>query len=162
MPCNIPTQIVKPLAVIEHLVSSPLTDNDTSYYTALSKQSHSYTEMLFISVKVISYMVQAKDKNAYKPSPIEHTSPIRNTPDRLSSVIQFQFIRDITQLLDPYKRNPSDSPITTLTHLIHCYDRRHELLQSLNLDSKRITQSSQAIQPALELMSILFNSTNLP
>ena len=107
-------------------------------------------------------MVQAKDKNAHKPSPIEHTSPIRNTPDRLSSVIQFQFIRDITQLLDPYKENPSDSPITTLTHLIHCYDRRHKLLQSLDLDSKRITQSSQAIQPALELMSILFNSTNLP
>ena len=39
LPCSIPTQIVKPLTVIKHLVSSPLDDKDKSYYTALSKQS---------------------------------------------------------------------------------------------------------------------------
>ena len=54
LPCNIPTQIVKPLAVIKHLVTSPLTYKGTSYYTALSKQSPSYNELLFISAKVIS------------------------------------------------------------------------------------------------------------
>ena len=37
LPCIIPTQVVKPLAVFKHLVSSPLDDKDTSYYTALSK-----------------------------------------------------------------------------------------------------------------------------
>ena len=41
LPCNIPTQIVKPLTVIKHLVLSPLDDKDTSYYTVPSKQSHS-------------------------------------------------------------------------------------------------------------------------
>ena len=35
LPCNIPTQIVKPLTVIKHLASSPLDDKDKSYYTAL-------------------------------------------------------------------------------------------------------------------------------
>ena len=30
LPCNIPTQIVKPLTVINHLVSSPLDDKDKS------------------------------------------------------------------------------------------------------------------------------------
>ena len=39
LPCNIPTQIVKPLKVIKDLVSSPLVDKDKSYYTALAKQS---------------------------------------------------------------------------------------------------------------------------
>ena len=39
--CKIQTQIVKPLTVIKHLVSSPLDDEDKSFYTALSKQSHS-------------------------------------------------------------------------------------------------------------------------
>ena len=50
-PCNIPTQIVKLLTVIIHLVSSPLDDKDISYYTALSKQSHSYNELLLIAAK---------------------------------------------------------------------------------------------------------------
>ena len=70
-------------------------------------------------------------------------------------------LRDITKLLDPYKRNHSETPITTLTHLLHCYDRTHKLLQTLDLDSQRITQSSQAIQSALESITTLFNSTNL-
>ena len=65
LPCNIPTQIVKPLTVIKHLVSSPLDDKDTSYYTALSKQSHSYNELLFIAAKTISFMVQTEQKHTY-------------------------------------------------------------------------------------------------
>ena len=39
LPDNFPTQIVKPLTVFKDLVSSTLDDRDTSYYTALSKQS---------------------------------------------------------------------------------------------------------------------------
>ena len=39
LPCNIPTEIVKPLTVIKHLVSLPLDDEDTSYYTLL-QNSH--------------------------------------------------------------------------------------------------------------------------
>ena len=36
-----------------------------------------------------------------------------------------------------------------------------ERLQTLDLDSQRITQSSQAIQSALESITTLFNTTNL-
>ena len=67
-------------------------------------------------------------------------------------------LKDLTQLLDPYKRNTSDSPLRTLNHLIHCHDRTSQLLQTLDLDSQRITQSSKAIQSALESMKILFNT----
>ena len=49
LPCYIPTSIVKPLTGNKHLVSSPLYDKDKSYYTALSKQSHFYNELLCIS-----------------------------------------------------------------------------------------------------------------
>ena len=72
-------------------------------------------------------------------------------------------LRDMTNLLDPYKRTPSETPITTLTHILQCYDRSHKLVQTLDLDSQRITQSSQAtqaIQSALESITTLFNSTN--
>ena len=106
----------------------------------------------------MSYMVQIENKSELRPPRIEHTSPIRYTPEKLSSVLQNRTIRDITQHLDPYRRNPSDSLITTLTHLIHCYHRTNKQLQSLDLDSQRITQSSQAIQSALEPMTTLFNS----
>ena len=78
LPCNIPTTIVKTLTVIQHLVSSPLKDKDKFYYTALSKQSHSYTELLFISAKIISYMVQTENNADHKPSLIETKPPHRN------------------------------------------------------------------------------------
>ena len=157
LPCNIPTQIVKPLTVIKHLVSSPLDDKDRTYNTALYKQTYSYNELLFISAKTISFMVQAEQKNEHKT----HSSPTKNTPDKLSSVLDNRTLRDMTNLLEPYKRNPSETPITTLTHILQCYDRTHKLLQTLDLDSKRITQSSQAIQSALETITTLFNTTNL-
>ena len=86
---------------------------------------------------------------------------MRKTPDKLSSVMNNRTLRDITNLLDLYKRNPCDTPITTLRHILHSYDRTHKLLQTLDLDSQHITQSSQAIQSALESKTTLFNSTNL-
>ena len=105
-------------------------------------------------------MVHAK-KAEHKPPPIEHTSSIRNTPGTLSSVLNNRTLRDITHLMDPYKQNSSDSLITTLTHRKQCNNRTHKLLQSFDLDSERITQSSQAKQSALESVTTLFNSTNL-
>ena len=74
LPCNIPTQIVKPLTVIKHLVSSPLDDKDTSCYRALSKQSHSFNERLFIAAKTISFMVQTEQKRTYS----DHKSPTKS------------------------------------------------------------------------------------
>ena len=107
-------------------------------------------------------MVQAEQKKTERKS---HSSAIKNTPDKLSSVLNIRTLRDITNLLDQNKRNPSDTPITTLTHhhttILHCYDRTHKLLQTLDLDSQRITQSSQAIQSALESITTIFNSNNL-
>ena len=102
-------------------------------------------------------MVQAEQKTEHKT----HSSPIKITSDKRSSVLINRTLRDITNLLDPYKRNPSDPPITTLTHILHSYDRTHKLLQTLDLDSQRISQSSQSIQSALESITTLFNPTNL-
>ena len=102
-------------------------------------------------------MVQPEHKTGHK----SHSSPIKNTPYKLSSVLNYRTLRDMTNLLEPYKRTSSETPITTLTHILHCYDRTHKLLQTLDLDSQRITQSSQAIQSALEFITTLFISTNL-
>ena len=169
LPCNNPTQIVKPLTVIKHLVSTPLDDKDTSHYTALSKQSYSYNELLFIAAKVISYMVQAEQQLAYQNeqrSYNDHKSPSKSpikqsTSEKLAIILNNRTLKDLTQMLDPYKRNSSNSPITTLNHLIHCHNRTSQLLQTLDLDSQRITQSSQAIQSALESMNTLFNTLNI-
>ena len=102
-------------------------------------------------------MVQSEQNTEHKSL----SSPIKNNPDKLSSVLNNRTLRDMTNLLEPYKQNSSETPITTLTHILHCYDRTHKLLQTLDLDSQRITQSSQAIQSALESITTLFNSTNL-
>ena len=67
-------------------------------------------------------MVQAENKSEHKLPPIEHTSAkTQTTTDKFSSILNNRTLRDITQMLYPYKRNPTDFPITTLTHLIHCY-----------------------------------------
>ena len=78
-------------------------------------------------------MVQTEQKVKHKPSHIEHTSPIRNTPEKFSSVLNNRTLRDLTHLLYPYKRNSSDTLITSLTQIIHCFVRKHKLLQSLDL-----------------------------
>ena len=114
LPCNIPTEIVKHLTVIKHLVSSPLDDKDKTYYSALYKQTYSYNELLLIATKTISFLLQAEHKSEHKL----HSSPIKNTPDKLSSVLNNRTLRDMTNLLDPNKRTPSETPITTLTHTL--------------------------------------------
>ena len=164
LPCNIPIQIVKPLTVIKHLVSSPIDDKETSYYTALSKQSHSYNELLFTAAKTISVMVQTEQKRTYSDHKSPPKSPIKHsqtTSEKLSTMLNNRTLNDLTQMLDPYKRTPSDTPITTLNYLIHCYDRTSKLLQTIDLDSQRITQSSQANQSELESMNTIFNTFNL-
>ena len=67
----------------------------------------------------------------------------------------------MNHLLEPFKQNSSDTVITTLIHMVHCYDRTHKLLQSLDLESQRITQLSKAIQSTLESLTTIFNSINL-
>ena len=62
-------------------------------------------------------MVQTEHKAEHKPPPIEHTSPIRNPSEKFSSVLNNCTLRDITHLWDSYKRNLSDSLITTLTYI---------------------------------------------
>ena len=87
------------LPVIKHLLTFPLDDKDRTYYTTLYKQTYSYNELLFISAKTIFFMVQAEQKTEHKT----HSSPIKNTPDKLSSVLSNRTLRDITNLLEPYK-----------------------------------------------------------
>ena len=155
LPCNIPTQTIKPLIGFKRLFYSPLDDKNKSNYTAFSKQSHSYNELLFISAKTLSNMVQTENKSEHKFLHVEHKLPIRNTSDKLSSMVNNRTLRDITQLLDPHKQNPFASVITTLTHLIHCHDKTQKLLRTLDLDSQRIKQSPQAIQFARDSLNIV-------
>ena len=109
-------------------------------------------------------MVQTEQKRTYSDHKSPPKSPIKHsqtTNEKLSTMLNNRTLKDITQMLDPYKRNPSDSPITTLNHLKHCYDRTSKLLQTLDLDSQSTPQSSQAIQSALESENTLFNTFNL-
>ena len=71
LPCSIPSQFVKPLIVIKHLVSSPLDDKDKSHPTALNKQTYSYNKHLFISAKTISFLVKAEQKTNHTPHQFE-------------------------------------------------------------------------------------------
>ena len=114
-------------------------------------------------------MVQAEQQLAVQNeqrSYNDHKSPMKSpikqtTSEKLAIILNNRTLKDLTQMLDPYKRNPSDSPITTPNHLIHCQNRTSQLLQTLDLDSQRITQSSEAIQSALESMNTLFNTLNI-
>ena len=100
LPCNIPTQIVKSLTVMKHLVSSPLDYKDTSYYTAFSKHSYSHIELLFISPKTISFMVKYENNTENKSPNVErHRSPSissQTMSDKMSVLLNLRTLRDIT------------------------------------------------------------------
>ena len=76
-------------------------------------------------------------------------TPITTT-DKLNNVLNSRTLGDFTYNLDPYKKNPTDSPLTNLTDTLDCYEHTYKILQSLDIDYQRITQSSEAIQTTLE------------
>ena len=64
LPCNIPTQIAKPLIVIKHLVYSPLDDKDKSYYTAVSNiRIHVMNCSSFLPKSFLTWYKQNKKLN---------------------------------------------------------------------------------------------------
>ena len=96
-------------------------------------------------------------------SETQYTTPERYTPkppttttDKLNNVLTSRTLRDLTYRLDPYKKNPTDSSPTTLTLILECYDKTLKILQSLEIDSQRITQSSKAIQKTLGNLIMVF------
>ena len=149
LPCNVPTIISKTLTLTKDLVSAPLIDKEKSYYRALSKQAYSYNELMFISAKIIAFTVKAeKTKSEPQYTTIKKDTPKQptTTTDKLNNVLTSRTLRGLTYKLDPYKKNTSDSPLSTLTHILVCYDHTLKILQLLDIDSQRITQSSKAIQ----------------
>ena len=75
-----------------------------SYYTALSKQAHSYNELLFISAQVIAFMVKAQAARAEIKSKFSghynSQTPITTT-DNLTNVLN-STLRDITKKPNTY------------------------------------------------------------
>ena len=125
LPCNILTAIIKPLTVFEHLVSTPLDDKDTSYYTALSKQSYSYNDILFISAKVISSMVKSEQTTEHKFSNIErHRSPSRTsqtTTNKMTVMRSLRSLKDMTEKLEPYNSH-NETPLATPNRFVDHYE----------------------------------------
>ena len=118
----------------------------------MSKQAYSSYELLFISAKIIAFIVEAeKAKSKTQYTTHEQYTPKQptTTTDKLSNVLTSRILRDLTYKLDPYKKNPSDSPLTTLTHIFECYDHTLKKLEPLDIDSQRITQSLKAIKTTL-------------
>ena len=109
-----------------------------------------------------NHAVQTEQKHCYNNQKSPPKSPIKQTTsEKLSNMLKNRTLKDLTQMLDPYQRNSSESLITTPNYLIHCHNRTSQLLQTLDLDSQRITQSSQAIQSAVESMKTLFNTLKI-
>ena len=98
---------------------------------------------MFIAAKTISYTVQTEQNHTVQTEQktllyqSEISSKIKQTTsEKLSNMLNNRTLKDFTQKLDPYKRNPSDSPLTTLNYLRHCYDRTSQLLQTSNFRSR--------------------------
>ena len=116
LPCNIPTQIVNLSPLLNILYSLRMTiKTKPIIQLSTSKRTPTMNFYLFLLKPFLFWYKQNIKQHK------SHTSSIRNTPNKLSSVMNNRTLRDNTILLDPYKRNPSGTPITTLTHKLHCY-----------------------------------------
>ena len=112
---------------------------------------------MFISAKVITQAEKTKSETQ-STAPEQYNPKLpTTTTDKLNNVLTSRTLRDLTYKFDPYKKNPSHSPLPTLTHIFECYDHSLKILQSLRIDSQRITQLSKAIQTTLENMSVFSN-----
>ena len=96
---------------------------------------------------------KAKSETQYTASEQYTPEQPTTTTDKLSLSS-----RDLTHKLGPYKKNPSDSPLATLTHILDCYDHTLKIIQSLDIDPQGITQSSKATQTTLEKLNIVFSN----
>ena len=68
--------------------------------------NHTRTMNYSFFAEVIFFMVQAENKTEHKRSTVEHESPTRtfqNVSDKLTSKLNYGTLRDLTELLDPYK-----------------------------------------------------------
>ena len=63
---------------------------------------------MFISAKVIAFMVKAEKAK----SETQYNTSEQYTPK----------LRDLTYNLDTYKKNPTDSSLTTLIQTLECFD----------------------------------------
>ena len=126
-------------------------------------------------MKVIAFMVKTEAASSEDKSKSEqytkhehYTRPEHYTPtqttitttDKLTNVLNSRTLCDITYKLDSYKNIPTHSSLTTLTHILECYDHTYKILQSLGIDPQRITQSSRPIQTTLESVNIVFKASN--
>ena len=119
LPCDIPNTIVQPPTVIKNLVFSPHDDKDL--ITLLFQNNH-------IPITNCSLFLLKFFPIWYKPETYLNTnllllnipSPICTTSDKLSSILNNRTLRDITQLLDPFKRNPSAclSPLSYISYTV--------------------------------------------
>ena len=117
------------------LITRPFSNDSPVLYIETSEQTPPtfLEQMEHTKVEHENSKPAPSQKTEHKKS---HSSPIKNAPDKLSSLLNNRTLRDMTNLLEPYKRNSSETPITTFTHILHCYDRTHKLLQTLDLDSQ--------------------------
>ena len=63
----------------------------------LNKRIHITNYSSFLS----KYIVQTEQKAEHKTLSTEHTSPIRNTPEKVSYVLNNRTLREINHLLEP-------------------------------------------------------------
>ena len=74
---------------------------------------------------------KAKSETQYTTSEQYTPKQSTTTTDKLNNVLTSRTLRNLTYKLDPNKKNPSDSPLTALTHTLDCYD--HTLQKYYNL-----------------------------
>ena len=138
---------------------------NTLFWLLLMTKKHHIIHLclnkLIGTMNFCSYWLKSSPKTLKARSETQYTTPEQYTPKqpttttvKLNNVLKSRTFHDLTYKLDPYKTNPSDSPHTTLTHILDCYDNTLKILQTL--DSQRITQSSKATQTTLENINIVF------
>ena len=103
---------------------------------------------MFISAKGIAFTFKTEAARSEEKSKSEHytkpelytkpehytaTQTTITTTDKRSNVLKSRTLRDIINKVDPYKKNPRDFPLTTLTHILQCYAHTYKILQSLDI-----------------------------
>ena len=149
--------ISNPLPPIQPIASQPLGDCEKSYYHAVAKKGYSYNELLFTISHLISTPTKGnikENKNTNQESSKKSTEDIP-TPKSFPPTEEIQNYRQLMEILKPY-HNPKKDILITIADIVNTLEQARDLLQTIAIDTTRVSQSAACIRTSLDEINFTF------
>ena len=135
---SMPEKVENTLPQLKSLLSK-LQETEKVLYQTLAMKQNTYTELLFTVAQLTAYIIKREKVIA------ELTTQTQNSKSQEKQ----ENNKEISELLTPFK-DKDTTDINAIKYLIDSYEITNRMIQSLQLESTRIEQSSSTIRNTLD------------